>query len=1033
MMWRRRLRVWMAVACGLAVAALAPHAYGQNVTLRSSLAGNLDFTGTTATMRTSGGTGSSTCAVRRSTDTLSKTLTGLPQGATVVAAYLYWAGSGYVDSQVTFQGKTINAERTYSGTFPGNGNAYFSGVANVTSLVKGNGTYTFSGLTINTSSAYCSVEGVLGGFALLVIYSHPDVPFRVLNLYEGFRYTHSPEQPSFTLNLTNFTVPTPLNNNTARIGHITWEGDDTLSGPGENLMFNNTVLQDPTPVPPTGEPINPPNNQFNSKSNINGDPASWGIDFDAYTIGAPIIQAGDTKATTVYSSVQDLVWLSAEIVAVPNIPVADLALTMVRTGDPSPGAIVNYTLTVTNNGPYEDAGPITVVDKLPPGMVLQYASGTNWTCSASGNTITCQYSGTVANGQTLPQLTVSAQVDTSGTTSFHNEASVATSASRFDNTPANNTAFDDSTDSTLIGAEYVFTTKACPDGARIGDPTTCPRFVGPLLAATPQTLYVTLQSGGYAASQSNSSNKSLRFALGCVNPGSANGKVATLTTSTTLTLNSCYSGTVNTYAQWTSYFSAAFSKTPSAYIGQFKYPDVGIIQLDVQESNGRNGSARFVSYPQVSYVSITNSNDNGANPGGTLPFSMAGEPFNVGIKVADADGNFPPNFGREAGPYGPVTVALGAPDPSKLGKTFTGPVNGVYTGRVTWADLGSVNLAATIAGQPGQGWGEGTYFGHFVPGVTSSIQKVGYFYPAYFTTDASGPMTCLPRMKCPTGKLAGGELAAIDTAAYSGQPFEVDVHAFNSLDTDVTTQMSSIPAFTITLDPFSAPGPTGSTAGTLAANTLPSSATPLSTLTPSLKLGVPYVTGQARAAWTAPTPTYVRATAKFNRVAAAPPSYVEKTVTSNRGAGGLSKEGGVQVVAGRLLVANSNGSELLKLPLHVYGQYWAGTSWDNNPNDNTSKVNNIASFGNCQKKLPGGGTASSTCNAFVLQSLSSGTWLQLAEGGQATFWLKAAGAGNAGSASVTMDATLAPWLPSTTGTVVFGVYRSRLIYIREVY
>lgn len=1028
MSWLRRLRAWMAVAFALALATLAPCASGQNVTLRSSLAGNLDFTGTTATMRTSGGTGSSTCAVRRSTDTLSKTLTGVPQGATVVAAYLYWAGSGYLDQDVSFQGQPIHADRTYSATFPGNGNAYFSGVADVTSLVKGNGTYTFSGLTISTSSAYCSVEGVLGGFALLVIYSHPDVPFRVLNLYEGFRYTHSPEQPSFTLDLTNFTVPSPLNNNTARIGHITWEGDDTLSGPGENLKFNGTVLSDPTLV--NGLPINPANNQFNSKSSINNDPASWGIDFDAYTIGAPIIQAGDTKATTVYSSVQDLVWLSAEIVAVPNIPVADLALTMVRTGDPSPGAIVNYTLTVTNNGPYEDGGPITVVDKLPVGMVLQYASGTNWTCSASGNTITCQYNGTVANGQTLPPLTVSAQVDTSGTTSFHNEASVATSPSRFDNTQANNTAFDDSTDSTLIGAEYVFTTKACPDGARIGDPTTCPRFVGPLLAATLQPLWVTLQSGGYAVSQSNSSNKSLRFALGCVNPISANGKVATLTTSTTLTLNSCYSGTVNTYAQWTGYFSAAFGKTPSAYIGQFKYPDVGIIQLDVLESNGRNGSARFVSYPQVSYVSITNINENGDNPGGGQPFSMAGEPFSVAIKVADADGNFPPNFGHEAAPYGPVSVALG-PDPSKISATFTGPAGGVYTGTVTYTDLGSVDLAATISGQPGQGWGTGTYFGHFVPGATFTTRTVGYFYPAYFTTVATGRMTCLPRMQCPTGKLAGGEDRAIGTAAYSAQPFQVDVRAFNFAGTDKTAQMASIPVFTITLDPYSAPGPTGITAGTLAANTLPSSAPSLSTSAPSFKLAVPYVTGQARAAWTAPTSVYVRATAKFNRVAAASPYYVAKTVSSNRGAGGLSKEGGVQVVAGRLFVANSNGSELLKLPLHVYGQYWTGTSWDNNPNDNTSQVNNIATFSDCVKKLPGGGTASSTCGAFALQSLPLSQ--QLAEGGQATFWLKAAGAGNAGSASVTMDAALAPWLPSTTGKVVFGVYRSRLIYIREVY
>ena len=264
-----------------------------------SYRGPVNFTGTVQTLRTKSNSGSnnSSCSVASS---VSASLTGIPSGATIQSAQLYWAGSGNtVDSSVTLNGQTVKAGRTYTSN-TGDGINYFSGAADVSSIVKANGTYTFSGLSVTATDPWCSVQAVLGGFALLVVYTHPDEPFRLLNVYEGFKYF---QNSGFTINLSNFNVPNPLPANvTGRVGHITWEGDDTLSQGGENLLFNGKELTDT---------MNPSGNQFNSASNITNNSATYGVDFDAYTLDKNFISAGQTSGTTTYRSGQDLVLLCA--------------------------------------------------------------------------------------------------------------------------------------------------------------------------------------------------------------------------------------------------------------------------------------------------------------------------------------------------------------------------------------------------------------------------------------------------------------------------------------------------------------------------------------------------------------------------------------------------------------------------------------------------------------------------------------------------------------------------------------------------
>lgn len=401
-------------------------------TLFDSFAGNVNFIGTAKTRRTQSNAVNA-CSVESAGTSTSATLAGLPSGATVLAAYLYWAGSGSTpDYTVTFEGNTVNADanRQYTATY--SDMDYFSGVADVTSVVaaKGNGSYSLKDLTVNSGGDWCDSEAVLAGWSLLVIYSHASEPYRVVNVYEGFQ---SYRNSSISISLGNFKVPSPIGSATGKHGHITWEGDPTLSGGGENLTFNGTSLTDAT---------NPSGNQFNSASNIvsPADTASYGVDFDAYTVTSAMLSPGMTSATAVYSSGSDLVLLSAEIIAVPNVMVSDLSVDIAHVGTFTPGQPGAFTIDVTNNGPSAEPGPISVTIPLPSAFTYASASGTGWSCSASGQTVTCTRSGTLAANTAAGSITLNINVSASASGSVSTSASIL--GTNFDNDSENSTSTD---------------------------------------------------------------------------------------------------------------------------------------------------------------------------------------------------------------------------------------------------------------------------------------------------------------------------------------------------------------------------------------------------------------------------------------------------------------------------------------------------------------------------------------------------------------------------------------------------------------
>jgi len=119
---------------------------------------------------------------------------------------------------------------------------------------------------------------------------------------------------------------------------------------------------------------------------------------------------------------------------------ADLAIAIADSPDPvAAGGSLTYTITVTNTGPGASSG-IAVLDSLPLGVAFVSASGTDWSCSAVDQDVTC------LNPTLLPAassaITLVVTAPTSGGT-VSNTASV--SALTPDGNAANNQASTNTT------------------------------------------------------------------------------------------------------------------------------------------------------------------------------------------------------------------------------------------------------------------------------------------------------------------------------------------------------------------------------------------------------------------------------------------------------------------------------------------------------------------------------------------------------------------------------------------------------------
>jgi len=1035
---------WLVVSVLLALLAVTGAARADTaIALSKTFDGRVNFTGTQLSLRTRSNSNGA-CSVSSSSANRTAVLT-LPAGATVLSAQLYWAGSGVADSTVTFEGKSVTATRKYSSSTVGGGLNYFGGALDVTSVVKakGSGTYTFSGLTVSIGNPWCYSQAVLGGFSLLVVYSHPSEPERVLNLYEGFRYVQNSEVIVTASNFRWNRTFTPVREK-ARIGHITWEGDPTLSQDGERLLFEGSEVSDA---------LNPEGNQFNSRSNINNDSASYGVDFDAYDTTVLIWAFRDARVTTSYRTGQDLVLLNAEILLVPTMPVSDLSVALARSGVMQSGKNTTYTATLTNNGPYTEAGPVTLSASLPAGVGYVSASGSGWTCSAaaattSGEALTCIYKGALAADTSAAPLVITASVTSTG-----QKITTVTVKGTDDDDLTNNAASDTSTAAAAdvvptppappASGSYVFTDRECAVGVKIAAGTTsCQYFAAalPVTAGKGAAVYITYLGADGVPAVPAAAPK-LKFALRCVNPAKTAGVQAILSGASTLALPACADAepVAVAAASWSNEISVPFPSAKASVAWSLGYLDVGSVELSLMQGSAPGAqTARFVFRPDALGFRRISANDvtaptgvDAIKPEG-LAFAMAGEEllFQVGARMVNPAGTgilWAPNFGNELqrpavalateALYANVGDALflpKAPAPSIDADSWSAG-GGSISVNASWDETGATTFVASLADYLATG------------PVDPARQDVGRFYPAYFSTEVEAPYPCLSGVKCPiVDEVPLG-------VAYSKQPFTVKLVPRNMKDEPVANYTGKWIRASV-LSAVDDPGENGKVLDGLKAATL---AAGQSSGKPRYELAVPFVSTAMRAnAWTRPVTLYVRANSDDERVTKEGKAKI--TVSSNR-APAAPDEDGLVIVNGRLKVANTLGSDLLPTLVPLRVEYWpdAGEWLGHGAYLEAAGVGGaMASFLTCKGDLATAGPVDKPppCNTTLVAA--SAAPLVTLKGGAGVLRLKPIGRPAGGKARTGSINLLFPgwdWLPSTLGRVSFGSYRSPVIYVREMY
>ncbi|MCF6308770.1 MAG: gliding motility-associated C-terminal domain-containing protein [Flavobacteriaceae bacterium] len=317
--------------------------FSQEVTLLQQFNGHYDYLafGNTLNIEENGGATNCEILAESSADFQ------LQAGQQVIAAYLYWAGSGDGDFEVSLNGNPVIAEREFSYSFESNTTLYnfFAAFTDVTSIItaNGNGNYTLSNLDLQEDiQPFCQINGGtatnFGGWAVIIIYEDATLPLNQVSIFDGLQAV---SQVSNTLEITlsNLNV---LDNTGAKIGFLAWEGDESIAN-NETLSINGNLISNP--------PLNPEDNAFNGTNSFTGSDQLYNMDIDFYNIENNI-NPGDTNVVIQLTSDQDLVMVNT-IITVLNTELPDATIEIdTLTGGTECGDRdfeINYTVYNTNS------------------------------------------------------------------------------------------------------------------------------------------------------------------------------------------------------------------------------------------------------------------------------------------------------------------------------------------------------------------------------------------------------------------------------------------------------------------------------------------------------------------------------------------------------------------------------------------------------------------------------------------------------------------------------------------------------------
>lgn len=497
------------------------------------------------------------------------------------------------------------------------------------------------------------------------------------------------------------------------------------------------------------------------------------------------------------------------------------------------------------------------------------------------------------------------------------------------------------------------------------------------------------------------------------------------------------------------------------------YPEVGQLSLTATYAGSTaytaKGTNTFIVAPARFNIEATSASGKKVAAGavvgiGSAVFAKAGEEFTVKISAVNDKGEVTTNFGKEAKNNNVEATrenikltALAVDNPDDAGKAgdITAPALSAITDGITssskwsFSDVGIIRIDVGLNSGVGYLGAAGDQF------KTAGTQKIGRFIPDHFDTSLpifatlTGSRT---REMVAPGQLAGMTMPCKASATstpllspcdpvfiYSYQPFYVIVKAYNSVNGLTINYQGSL-AKPITLSAAATLGGAalvdsnvgamgGSIAGTaplfaffkgLGRVEDPNFNLPAEISMPMFR----FKALPSAATGSNPVRFFVRAVDTDG-------------ATSQRATASSSMETAITAVSGRLVVPNIDGSPTSPMPVTLQAQFYdANRGFMFNPmyNAPAKSLAGYLRFNNCQKGL------SSVCaTAAQLQPVAPGT--AAFQSGKAGFRLTPpSGQYGLGSVELTVDPQWIYYLPSTTGKLTFGLYRSGpVIYTREIY
>ncbi|TDD74048.1 gliding motility-associated C-terminal domain-containing protein [Flavobacterium caseinilyticum] len=318
--------------------------FGQDISLYKQFNGRYDFLYVGNTLnKIENGTGGP-CEI----NTSSSATLNLNPGDVVEKAYLYWAGSGNGDFNITLNNQNIIAERSFNVLHSTSALPYFSAFADITAQIQitGNGDYDLSDLDLTSViDDYCWNGTNFGGWAIVIIYKNPTLPLNQLNVYDGLQYV--PNEINITLSSLNV-----IDNLDAKIGFVAWEGDQSINV-NETLRINGNPIGNP--------PLNPVDNAFNGTNSFTNSTTLYNMDLDVYNIQNNI-KIGDSSAEIQLTSGQDFVMINAIVTKLNSqLPDATIQLNKVSSICDSRQFLIDYTVFNANSTASLPAGmPIAI-------------------------------------------------------------------------------------------------------------------------------------------------------------------------------------------------------------------------------------------------------------------------------------------------------------------------------------------------------------------------------------------------------------------------------------------------------------------------------------------------------------------------------------------------------------------------------------------------------------------------------------------------------------------------------------------------